>query len=130
MPSRPPETQFYQETANYQLWRDISRLHEEFAGPDESQWPERRRAFERVLTDVSGKLRALGGSAAGAAFQQVKQDFESSKILGSGTSATVDADALDILISDYEADIKRAAAALRESERVAGEAKAICLSPA
>ncbi len=52
MPSHPPETEFYVDDENYTLWRDISRVFEEFQGDDSSRWPERRERFKTVLGDV------------------------------------------------------------------------------
>lgn len=57
MPAPPPETKFYENDANSTLWRDVSRLFEDFCGDDESKWPEREKRFEVVLEDVLVKLR-------------------------------------------------------------------------
>ena len=57
MPSRPPETQFYEDPDNETLWRDVSRLYEDFLGGKESEWPKRRASFETVLNDVLVQLR-------------------------------------------------------------------------
>jgi hypothetical protein len=52
MPSRPPETAFYTDPRNYQLWRDISRLYEDNAGPA----GEFKGHVKTVLRDVLDKL--------------------------------------------------------------------------
>lgn len=57
MPSRPPETKFYDNHENATLWRDISRLFEDFCGDDEEKWDERQKRFEIVLGDVQVRLR-------------------------------------------------------------------------
>lgn len=57
MPSRPPETKFYDNAENKELWRSISRLYEDFLGPDLEQWSEREERFVVVLNDVQVKLR-------------------------------------------------------------------------
>ena len=51
MPSHPPETQFYT-APREQLWRDISRLYEDFAGPR----GEFKDDFEIVLRDILDRL--------------------------------------------------------------------------
>lgn len=56
MPSRPPETEFYDLPENYTLWRDLSRLYEDFMGDDEEEWPGRSERFTAVLNDVQGRL--------------------------------------------------------------------------
>lgn len=56
MPSRPPETDFYDDAENATLWRDVSRLYEEFTGPDEEKWVEREERFVVVLNDVLTRL--------------------------------------------------------------------------
>lgn len=56
MPSRPPETEFYNDTANKTLWRDISRLFEDFCGSDEAVWRSKQEAFQSVLADVQERL--------------------------------------------------------------------------
>ena len=57
MPSQPPETPFYDNEENTVLWRDMSRLYEEFVGPDSAQWSEREERFVTVLNDVHTRLR-------------------------------------------------------------------------
>jgi len=59
MPSHPPETELYNDPRNKTLWRDISRLYEDFCGSepeDEAKWPERQQAFTHVLLDVHARL--------------------------------------------------------------------------
>lgn len=53
MPSRPPETPFYEDDNNATLWRDISRTFEDFVGGE----PERKERFVTVLEDVLVRLR-------------------------------------------------------------------------
>jgi hypothetical protein len=53
MPARAPETAFYHDDANYTLWRDISRLYEEFVGDGDEQ---RKRDFSTVMDDILGRL--------------------------------------------------------------------------
>lgn len=57
MPSRPPKTTFYQNVENTTLWRDVSRLYEQFVGPDEEKWAEREQKFVVVLNDALVRLR-------------------------------------------------------------------------
>lgn len=59
MPSRPPETSFYNDAENELLWRDMSRLYEQFLGPDSEKWSGREERFVTVLNDVHVKLREL-----------------------------------------------------------------------
>jgi hypothetical protein len=59
MPSHPPDTTFYEDGANSTLWRDISRLYEDFLGDDKSQWPERQKRFKIVLGDVDSRLAVV-----------------------------------------------------------------------
>jgi len=40
------------------LWRDISRLFEDYSGDDKSLWPEREGEFLEVLSLVGEKLRS------------------------------------------------------------------------
>lgn len=53
MPARPPDTQFYENTENYTLWRDVSRLFEDWAPIDA---PERTERFVTVLKDILSRL--------------------------------------------------------------------------
>jgi hypothetical protein len=57
MPSRPPPTAFYDNGENAELWRDISRLYEDFLGSDEEQWMARQERFLSVIIDIRVKLR-------------------------------------------------------------------------
>lgn len=57
MPSHPPETKFYENDDNATLWRDISRIFEDFAGEDPSQWPAMKDRFGTVLEDTLVRLR-------------------------------------------------------------------------
>jgi hypothetical protein len=52
MPSRPPETEFYKDDLNHELWRDVSRLYEDRVGPN----GERKQDFKTVLTDITARL--------------------------------------------------------------------------
>jgi hypothetical protein len=54
MPARPPETDFYENPDNHELWRDLSRTFEDFVGDDETG--ERQGRFEQVLRDIQIKL--------------------------------------------------------------------------
>lgn len=54
MPSRPPETEFYQDDANATLWRDISRVYEDFVSDGAENREER---FITVVEDVLVRLR-------------------------------------------------------------------------
>lgn len=56
MPSRPPETPFYERPSCYQLWRDVSRLYEDFIGSEEDL---RKGEFVHVLQDVLNYLDPL-----------------------------------------------------------------------
>jgi hypothetical protein len=56
MPSNPPENKLYSDPQNATLWRDISRLYEEFCGEKEELYEERSRVFVRILGDVSLRL--------------------------------------------------------------------------
>jgi hypothetical protein len=56
VPSHPPDTEFYDEPRNAALWRDLSRIFEDFAGEDEPRWPERREVFAAVVQDVLSRL--------------------------------------------------------------------------
>lgn len=55
MPSRPPQTQFYKDSANHELWRDITRLYEDWIPSEEEN---RNIHFSKVLQDVINNLRA------------------------------------------------------------------------
>lgn len=55
MPAPPPETEFYENDENYTLWRDLSRLYEDWAPTDA---PEREERFLTVLHDITNRLRA------------------------------------------------------------------------
>lgn len=57
MPSRPPETKVYDDPAVATLWRDISRLYENFLGNDTPFWERRQEQFEIVLEDILVRLR-------------------------------------------------------------------------
>jgi hypothetical protein len=57
MPARPPETEFYDNYENFKLWRDVSRLFEDWAPFDA---PERTERFMTVLQDINNRLRASG----------------------------------------------------------------------
>ena len=57
MPSRPPETKFYEDEENKELWRSVTRLYEQFLGPDWEQWSEREERFLTVFNDVHVRLR-------------------------------------------------------------------------
>lgn len=50
MPSRPPETTFYERPDRHELWRTLSRAFEDYVGADESG--ERQKDFERVQSDI------------------------------------------------------------------------------
>lgn len=54
MPSRPPETPFYNDSDNATLWRDISRTFEDFVGDGSDKRQER---FVTVVEDVLVRLR-------------------------------------------------------------------------
>lgn len=56
MPSRPPDTKFYEDEQNATLWRDVSRLYEDFLGSEEAQWGQLQLRFQRVLNDVLSML--------------------------------------------------------------------------
>lgn len=56
MPSHPPDTTFYSDPATYTLWRDLTRMYEDFVGEDESQWEEKRKRFEIVMNDILSLL--------------------------------------------------------------------------
>lgn len=56
MPSHPPDSQFYKADGTYTLWRDLTRLFEDFCGDDPSQWPDRRERFKVVAEDVLARL--------------------------------------------------------------------------
>jgi hypothetical protein len=62
MPSRPPETPFYQNSANHELWRDLSRLFEDFVGDSQ----ERKAQFITVVEDVLVRLRENANGDRGA----------------------------------------------------------------
>lgn len=55
MPARPPETEFYENQENYTLWRDVSRLFEDWAPVDAQDRTER---FITILQDVINRLRS------------------------------------------------------------------------
>lgn len=57
MPSRPPETPFYRDDDNAVLWRDMSRLYEDFCGPEPALWMDRQKRFQVVLEDIGVRLR-------------------------------------------------------------------------
>lgn len=57
MPAPPPPTPFYENDANIELWRAISREYEKFMGRDVPQWPERQERFVIVLNDMLVGLR-------------------------------------------------------------------------
>jgi hypothetical protein len=59
MPSRPPETKFYEDTENSALWRDLSRQYEDFLGDKESEWTTRRGRFETIVNDMLVRLREV-----------------------------------------------------------------------
>ena len=68
MPTSPPETQFYDNPDNAELWRDISRLFEDFL-PDTSERlavfsEERIERFLTVLSDVQNGLEMAQAEAA------------------------------------------------------------------
>lgn len=56
MPARPPETSFYDNPQTAILWRDLSRLYEDFAGVYEDAWPKRQETFKTVIRDVLSQL--------------------------------------------------------------------------
>lgn len=56
MPARPPDNEFYNSNdENFMLWRDVSRLWEDWAPADA---PDRKERFETVLTDILARLDA------------------------------------------------------------------------
>ena len=57
MPSRPPETKFYDDAENVELWRSVTRLYEDFCGPDSEKWSEREDRFVIILNDVRSRVR-------------------------------------------------------------------------
>jgi hypothetical protein len=60
MPSHPPDTDFYNfDNETYTLWRDVSRLWEDWA-PIES--PQRKERFKKVLNDIIEKLDAASSN--------------------------------------------------------------------
>ncbi len=65
MPSRPPETLFYDDPQNYVLWRDVSRVYEDFCGDDNTKYAERTEQFVTVLNDVLTKLNDSKGQLNG-----------------------------------------------------------------
>lgn len=62
MPSHPPETKLYEDGTVAALWRDISRLFEDFCGSDRNQWPQKQKQFEIVLGDIQVRLKDAGGT--------------------------------------------------------------------
>lgn len=73
MPSHPPETSFYNDADNATLWRDVSRLLDDFLSPkhyalDQPETPrasseERNERFGKVLADITKKLREFERAA-------------------------------------------------------------------
>lgn len=57
VPSRPPETKVYESENAATLWRDLSRLYEDFCGPDPEQWEDRKVRFQTVIGDIQVHLR-------------------------------------------------------------------------
>jgi hypothetical protein len=58
MPARPPVTEFYENNyENFKLWRDVSRLFEDWAPSDS---PDRTERFITILNDITNRLRAAG----------------------------------------------------------------------
>lgn len=53
MPAPPPETPFYDDNDNAELWRDESRLFENFVGGE----PQRIERFITVVEDILVRLR-------------------------------------------------------------------------
>jgi hypothetical protein len=56
MPSPAPETEFYEVPENRELWRDVSRLYEDFCGENEELFASKSADFEVILNDVLGRL--------------------------------------------------------------------------
>lgn len=57
MPSHPPDNQFYKANPRaHTLWRDVSRLFEDYSGDNEEEFPQRQIEFERVLKDTLHRL--------------------------------------------------------------------------
>lgn len=59
MLSPPPPTPFYADAENETLWRDITRLYEQFLGRDSQQWSSREERFVTVLNDLHVRLREM-----------------------------------------------------------------------
>lgn len=57
MPAPPPQTKFYEDDDNAELWRGISRLYDDF-NPQNTKQREQR--FATVLNDM---LTTLGDAA-------------------------------------------------------------------
>jgi hypothetical protein len=74
MPSHPPETGFYQNDANYQLWRDVTSLYEAFVGDNEADWPEKRRDWERVMSDIAWRLEPWQCEKCGTTLENAAPD--------------------------------------------------------
>lgn len=55
MPSHAPDS--VKEPRQRMLWRDISRLYEDYCGSKESKWPERKREFQEILFLIDEKLK-------------------------------------------------------------------------
>lgn len=47
MPGHPPDDLF--EDRDIKLWRDFTRMYEDYAGNDCSVWPERQVTFSRIV---------------------------------------------------------------------------------
>ena len=73
MPSRPPETEFYDDPQNYTLWRDISRTFEEFCGEDSNKFAEKQKLFRQVLEDILAQLSASEQNAYLAAVKEYER---------------------------------------------------------
>lgn len=56
MPAHPPETKFYEDDKNAQLWRDLTREFEEFCGNDPQFWPRLQERFRIVIGDMMVRL--------------------------------------------------------------------------
>jgi hypothetical protein len=56
MPSHPPEDKFYEADDTFTLWKDVSRLYEDFCGSDFREYPKKQEKFKRVLRDVINRL--------------------------------------------------------------------------
>lgn len=57
MPAHPPDSQFYDDVDNATLWRDLSRLFEDFVPRATSD--ERKERFLAVLSDIDGRLNEV-----------------------------------------------------------------------